>query len=343
MSCDTNSTALPSASTNTVTVTGAQGPQGIQGVQGLLGPQGIQGPIGPTGSQGSVGPIGLTGSAGARSAVSVGAWTYSSTTTNVSVVAPEFRFNSNTSASVTELYINDVGMSSIDYTKLLDGLRGSVISVVLNSDKSKFWIGRVTNVVDSGTFHTLTVEHIQSYSSTILTNIFAASDQLALHVSYQNNESRIVYSAIAGSLHSGAVATMNTYTIPANLLSTDGDALEIVAVSEVSGSTANSRAMTVKINSDIMTFAFTSTANAAWLSSKILVTRKSATEVDVIGTVVAYNNINNTSYTGDLGYFTDPSVSNLGTLTNDITFLLYTSDAATSLFYRVISIKLIKK
>lgn len=122
-------------------------------------------PIGPTGTSG------VDGIYGGFS----GEWLYSSTTT-VSPSTGQLRFNSNTSASVTNIYISNTGDNSIAYSLFLASLSNSGyygwIRIFKEFDSTKFWLGKITNVVSVGTYYNLTVTYITASNASINTNIF---------------------------------------------------------------------------------------------------------------------------------------------------------------------------
>ncbi len=129
-----------------------------------------------------VGPAGADGIDGLYGGYS-GEWLYSSTTT-ITPSAGQLRFNSNTSASVTNIFISNTGDNSIAYALFLASLANSSnygwVRVFKEFDSTKFWMGKITNVVSGGTYYNLTVTYVTASNATISTNIFTASDRIVL-------------------------------------------------------------------------------------------------------------------------------------------------------------------
>lgn len=127
-----------------------------------------------------VGPAGANGVNGIYGGYS-GEWLYSSTTT-VTPGPGELRFNSNTSASVTNIFISNTGDNAIAYNLFLASLSNSsnygFIRIFKEFDSTKFWMGTITNIVSVGTYYNITVTHTTSSFATILNNIFTVNDRI---------------------------------------------------------------------------------------------------------------------------------------------------------------------
>lgn len=115
-----------------------------------------------------------------------GEWIYdtSNSPTVPSLSGTLLRFNNNTASSVTEIYVNETGIGSVSYANFLASLDndGSFgwIRIFKKFDSTKFWMGKITAVTDSGAYFTLTVEFTNSSNATIPTNIFADDDNIVL-------------------------------------------------------------------------------------------------------------------------------------------------------------------
>ena len=76
------------------------------------------------------------------------------------------RFNVGTPASVTTIYINETNFDSTDMSAFLASFNATgdygLIRLFKEFDANTFWIGTITNIVDAGTYKTLTVTHTQS-------------------------------------------------------------------------------------------------------------------------------------------------------------------------------------
>lgn len=128
----------------------------------VLSNGGSIGPISvPNGTNGANGTD-ATGIAGGFSSV----WNFDAASLLANPASSYVRFDSATYASVTTIYIHDTNDLAVNMDTFLDYFDNSgdfgIISVVRQDDPSEFWIGKITAVVDSGTYHTLTVTYITS-------------------------------------------------------------------------------------------------------------------------------------------------------------------------------------
>jgi hypothetical protein len=100
------------------------------------------------------------------------------TGTAVSPPTNKIRLNNATPASVTEIYVNDTNIDGVDTDAFLDafvnGSNYGLIKLFKQHESNIFWMGEITNVVDNGSYHTLTVTH------TISNSTFAADDNIVL-------------------------------------------------------------------------------------------------------------------------------------------------------------------
>ena len=82
------------------------------------------------------------------------------------LTASDFRFNNGTLTSVTELYIHDTNADSTVLQAFLDaftnGSNFGLIRISKKSDSNIFWMGTITGNLDVGSYHTVTVTHVQS-------------------------------------------------------------------------------------------------------------------------------------------------------------------------------------
>ena len=157
----------------TISLKGPPGPQGETGEAGLTGEAGSPGEAGEAGLQGEAGEAGLQGPQGetgpAGSGVSVpsgiaSVWNFG-TLLSVPPLSGQVRFDSATLSSVAAVYISDTNSNSSSVDTLLDSWGDSPVgflSISHISNSRIFWYGKVTAVVDSGTYHTFTVTYIYS-------------------------------------------------------------------------------------------------------------------------------------------------------------------------------------
>lgn len=201
-----------------------------------------------------IGQVGATGAQGGYGGYS-SRWTFSTTTTS-GTTAGQLRFNSATYASVTTMYVNKTNKDSTDLTNFLATLSNGTyygkIRIFKESDSSKFWEGAITGVASGATEYTLTVSYILANST------FSASDSVVLSFTPNGLGAKpILYSlgnfldstATTGSWTSAGSST--NFTLPAGVLLTDGDYIEII----LRGTLVGGGALTLdgirgKINSD---------------------------------------------------------------------------------------------
>ena len=180
-----------------------------------------------TGATSSRGAKGDQGNAGVFGGYS-GEWIFDSTIT-ASPLATKLRLNSATMASVTEVYISDTNTDSLDYDLFLDAFSNNsnfgYIRIFKKSDNTKFWMGEVTSVTDNGTDHTFVVTYILANST------FTALDAVVATFSPKGPQgSEVLHNNMTPATAAGAIATLQTYTLPTNKLSTNGSYLEVVGL-----------------------------------------------------------------------------------------------------------------
>ncbi len=121
----------PTGATGVAGVTGATGSAGNTGPTGPTGPEG--GPTGPTGASGesgATGATGATGSTGPTGPRSAPVWRFSSTTTDSDPGNGQFRLNSGTIGSATQLYINKLDfVYGFDFSSWIETWDDSTSSV----------------------------------------------------------------------------------------------------------------------------------------------------------------------------------------------------------------------
>ncbi len=153
--------------------------------------------IGAFSSKGAKGDKGDTGADGVQSLFGgfSGEWIFD-TSTSTGPTSTLLRFDSATYSAVTQIYISDTGVGSVDYDAFLDSFNNSgaygLIKIFKKSDSTKFWMGKITTVVDNGIDHTLQVTYITSNST------FSALDELVLTFSANGlNNTAFVETSIA--------------------------------------------------------------------------------------------------------------------------------------------------
>jgi len=121
----------------------------------------------------------------------------------------ELGFNSNNFSLVTTLKVSDTNADSINVDGLLDSLDNSgnfgLIRVFKESDSTQFVAFEVTNVVDSGTYHTLTVTY-KMHNGT-----FADNDSVVLTFAPKGNAGT---SASCDNVGSGAELYIDATSAP---------------------------------------------------------------------------------------------------------------------------------
>ncbi len=110
-------------------VVGATGSQGTQGFQGNQGFQGTTGAAGSQGNQGFQGTQGFQGNQGAKGDSGGLRYNFSTTTTDSDPGTGNFRFNSGTIGSVTQIFIDLLDAGSVTQTAFLDALDDSTNTV----------------------------------------------------------------------------------------------------------------------------------------------------------------------------------------------------------------------
>jgi hypothetical protein len=170
---------------------GIEGPQGPQGIQGEIGngivstdwtsndggqPQGTEGTTDTytivyddggsdtfvvyNGADGKSGDNGIDGIYGGYSSK----WRYETGNTAGGITSGRLRFNNNDFTLATTLFVYDTNIDSILVTDFLNGLTNDngygYIRLFKEDDSTKFVTYKLTNVVDSGNYFTLTVEYI---------------------------------------------------------------------------------------------------------------------------------------------------------------------------------------
>ncbi len=182
-------------------------------------------PIGPTGAAGATGSVGGYGGYS-------GDWIFSTTTTS-GTSSSQIRFNSATYSSVTTLWLNLTGGSSVGYTAFLNSLSNGnnfgYIRVFKTTDSTKFWMGRITSLSVGGSEAVLTVTYLTSNST------FSNTDPVVVTFSPSGPTSpTVLYNDISDTTSTAtAYASLKSYTVAANTLNTNGDSLGITYISSV--------------------------------------------------------------------------------------------------------------
>ena len=151
------------------------------------------------------------------------------------------RFNNSTLSSVTQIYINELNQNSISHVNFLNSFNTygtyGLLKVFDQFDSTKFWFGRVDNLVDSGTYFTLTVTHI--FSNGTFTNNSAI---VVSHIPANSNSSISIFNGYnLGTVGSLVFSNLYTETIPANTLLADGEKLKVRIALRYAGTSFNSK------------------------------------------------------------------------------------------------------
>ncbi len=125
----------------------------------------------PTGPAGAQGDPGLFGGWALE-------WDFDTTLTN-GTSATKIRMDNATPASVTNLYINNQNIDSVDSSAFLAAMGSpfGVIKLFKEADSSVFWMGTVTGATSGGTEYTIAVTH------TLSNGTFAAGDDIVVSFS----------------------------------------------------------------------------------------------------------------------------------------------------------------
>ena len=144
----------------------------------------LPGVVGPAGTAGANGSDGSDGNDGVFGGYSV-QWQF-----ETDILAPPssgyLKLNNATPASVTELFVHDTAKGSIDASSFLASFTANnnpgsygLIRIFKRNSSTVFWSGKVTGVVNSGSYYTLSVTPILSNGT------FSADDDLV--VSFVSN------------------------------------------------------------------------------------------------------------------------------------------------------------
>jgi hypothetical protein len=275
-------------------------------------------PTGNTGAKGANGDQGLYGGFS-------GDWMFDTTSTGGAPIDTFLRFNGLTvSANVTTITVAETGPGLVNYSDFLNSLSNNskygYIRIFKTDDSTKFWMGRITNVVDSGTYSTITVVYI-SASNAAITSIFGASDSIVLTFSPAGAASPSILSnnTTAVSTSAGIMTSLMSYTLPAGQLKTNDDTLEVVFAIDSNLTTeikrAELRLAGVICHSKATTFNLNS--GSKYMSLIAVITRQTATSVfikfDIVTSSARYTLTNGQNF-----FETSIPVNDLDSLTNVI-------------------------
>lgn len=180
---------------------------------------------------------GLTGAAGSNGIFGgySGEWKFDDTT-SAGPSSTYLRLNNATPASVTEIYINDTNIDSIDYGAFLDSFDNSAnfgyIRLFKEYDSSTFWAGRITALTDNTSYFTLTVTHIVSNGTfTDEDNIVVSFAESGEDGANGTGDASIIDTVFDVTVNPNTSASQITsISIPADTLATDEDGLEFSIV-----------------------------------------------------------------------------------------------------------------
>lgn len=116
----------------------------------------IKGPTGTTGTTGATGSDGGDGQYGGYSTKY-----FFDTSTGSGPAFGDIRFNNTTYTSVTTIYVHETNYDGTNVSNFLSTFEvNGYIRIFVEYDSSKFWLGKITALVDSGTYRTITVDYI---------------------------------------------------------------------------------------------------------------------------------------------------------------------------------------
>lgn len=167
-------------------------------------------------------------------------WNFS-TSTSTNPATGTLRFNNTTYSSVTNLYINTTDNNSVDASSFLAAFSNSsnygLIKIFKEDDSSKFWMGTITGVTNSGSYYTIAVTYITHNSS------FAGNNNLVVTFTPKGATGSSGSNGTNGTNGSDGVAvldfstnisshsniawtTYDTHTISNSQMATNGDKLK---------------------------------------------------------------------------------------------------------------------
>lgn len=295
---------------------------------------------------GQVGADGAQGGYGGYSSL----WDFSTTTTT-GTTPGQLRFNSGTYASVTTMYINKTNQDGTDMSNFLATLSNGTyygkIRIFKESDSSKFWEGTITAVSAGASEYTLTVSYILANST------FSASDSVVLSFTPHGIGAKPILFSFFGLADSDTVGSWvdlidTEFTIPAGLLTTDGDYIEIIGIGHIgtTGSPLILNGIRGMLNSDALSGAggylgiaggelfHGSGSNGPQFEIIIRIERYDATNA-----ITYYKCFSDSEYP-IVGASFSGTVNNFGISTNTFKFQIYNGDGTSSV--SISSVKAIK-
>lgn len=162
--------AGPTGPTGAVGATGPTGPTGATGAASTVtGPTGAIGPTGATGPTGAIGPTGATGP------LSNPTWVYSTTTTMADPGSGNYRLNSTTMTSVTQMAISETDSGSNGRANYIGAWGASTSSIKSHLSIQSSQGGVITfsvtgATIDNGTWRTVPVSWVSGTMPTNGTN-----------------------------------------------------------------------------------------------------------------------------------------------------------------------------
>jgi len=213
----------------------------------------LPGVVGPAGAAGANGLNGNDGNDGVFGGYSV-QWQF-----ETDILAPPssgyLKLNNATPASVTELFVHDTAKDSIDASSFLASFTANnnpgsygLIRIFKRNSSTVFWSGKVTGVVNSGSYYTLSVTPILSNGT------FSADDDLVVSFVSNGVSSEGVpvlfmdttgHNTASNNATSAGVNSIRTDQIDGGTIGTVGDFIKIKG--EVIADTADNYVATVRI------------------------------------------------------------------------------------------------
>jgi hypothetical protein len=213
----------------------------------------LPGVVGPAGAAGADGLNGNDGNDGVFGGYSV-QWQF-----ETDILAPPspgyLKLNNATPASVTELFVHDTAKNSIDASSFLASFTANnnpgsygLIRIFKRNSSTVFWSGKVTGVVNSGSYYTLSVTPILSNGT------FSADDDLVVSFVSNGVSSEGVpvlfmdttgHNTASNNATSAGTNPIRTDQIDGGTIETVGDFIKIKG--EVIADTADNYVATVRI------------------------------------------------------------------------------------------------
>lgn len=219
-----------------------------------------------------------------------GIWKFDDTTAG-NPSSGYLKMNNVLGGAVTEIKVHDNDSNGVSHDAFLDSFDNSGsygrIRIFKEYDETKHWMGEITNVVDNGAFHTLTVTWIQHNGSISLNDeivlTFTPNGADGAAGSSAATKSYVLESFIDGPLETITTGTNGTFstvlTLPQGELVQNGDIMLIEHLLEI---TADSTKVDIIIDGNLLE---SYNAQEGWLLIKMEVSKIAPTFIHITLTI----------------------------------------------------------